>query len=199
MSILGSFRIARAIDILLTLPAGEGGAPLAYPREIPVRHFHDELVGVRHLRRALDLLVRRARPAETDVLPHGVGEEKRILRHEPHLASQRLERHLADVPAVYENAARRRPVEIEEQGRERGLARAGAADEGGGASRRNLEGNVIQHRLVFAVRERHSFVRHGFPAGFRSRSRRPSPARRPEFRKPVSTAASERCTCTFRL
>src|SRR5438034_2530545 len=72
--------------------------------------------------------VDRIKP-ECDVAGERIGEEKRLLRHEPDRPAQDGERDLAYVDAVDEHGARRRIVEPSEQTDERRLARSGRANE----------------------------------------------------------------------
>ena len=63
------------------------------------------------LRRADDLVGRRARPAECDVLGHGARKEEAFLRNDPELAAQRRLPNVVQVEAVDRDPSVRRLVE----------------------------------------------------------------------------------------
>ena len=73
----------------LLLPAGERYPPLTDRRLVPLRESGDEVVRLGSLRRRDDLLHRRLRLAEGDVLADGAGEEERILEDDADLSAQR--------------------------------------------------------------------------------------------------------------
>ena len=64
----------------------------------------------------------------------------------PIAAAEALERDLTDIDAVDEDRAGRRLVQSRQQAEQRRLAGAGGADEGGGRSGLDPEGDVGQHR-----------------------------------------------------
>ena len=108
------------------------------------------------LRGVDDLLVRRVRLAEGDVLADRAGEEEALLRHDPELAAQRLLRDVVEVVPVDRDPARARVVEAREQLRDRRLARAGVADERDRRARRNVERDAVEHLGAFVpVAEAH--------------------------------------------
>jgi len=117
-------------------------------------------VRLRETRRALDLLVRRVRRAEGDVLPHRGREEERILRNHADRAPQRVELHSANIGAVERDAPRRDVVEARQERRERRLPGTGVPDERDGAAGRDLEVDPVQHRPARRVLERDALVAH---------------------------------------
>ena len=84
----------------LPLAARQREPPLADHGVVAVRELEDELVGLRHARRGLDLGIARARTGEGDVLPDGRREEEALLEHDVDRAAQRRQRELADVGSV---------------------------------------------------------------------------------------------------
>ena len=119
----------------LLLPAGQVRAALGDHRLEAVRHGEDELQRLRGLRGVRHLLVGGVLPAVADVVGDGVVEQHRLLGDEAELAAQGLLRHLPDVHAVHEDAARSHVVEARDEVDERRLARAGAADDRGDLAR----------------------------------------------------------------
>src|SRR5207244_53874 len=85
----------------------------------------DELVRLRGARRALDLFLREVATAERDVLPHGGGEEERILGDDADLATERRKRHVANVDSVEHDAAMVHVVEAGHERRQRWRAAPG--------------------------------------------------------------------------
>ena len=140
----------------LALPARERDPALADHRVVPVGQPVDELLRLRELGRALDLLVRRVDDAEGDVLAHGRREEERILRDDADRAPERAERHVAHVDAVELDAALRRVVEAADERGERGLAGARVADQRGRRSRLELEVDAVQNGRPGAYSKRTS-------------------------------------------
>ena len=97
----------------LALAAREREAVLAEQRVVAVGQLADEVVGAGELARrarsrsCVGVALAAAR-GEREVLPHRVAEEERLLEHEPDLAAERAEPHVAHVVAVDADAARRR-------------------------------------------------------------------------------------------
>ena len=112
----------------LALPARQLLAALADAGLVLLRQRHDEIVRVRGARRRLDVVARRAGRSVRDVAGNRLVEQHRLLRHDADLRPQRRERHVADVRAVDEDAARGHVVEPRHQIHERRLARAAQAD-----------------------------------------------------------------------
>ncbi len=112
------------------------------------------VVRLRRLCRRDDLLLGGVGPAEGDVLADGGGEEGRLLQHDPDLLAQRLQRHVADVVAVDGDAAVGGVIEARDQVDDRGLARAGRAQQGDHLAGLGLQRDVVQHLMVAEVGER---------------------------------------------
>ena len=92
----------------LTLPAREGQPALAHDGVVAARELEDELVGLGHPGRRLDLRIGGVGTAVGDVGPHRVGEEEALLEHDADLAAQRLQGDPAHVVPVDEDGARGR-------------------------------------------------------------------------------------------
>ena len=75
-------------------------------------------------RRLLDLGAARLAGAIGDIAGHGVGEQRRLLRHDGEARAERLEIGLLHRDAVDRHAAGLRIVEAEQKREYRGLARA---------------------------------------------------------------------------
>ena len=103
----------------------------------------------------LDLLLRRVRAAEGDVVADRAAEQERLLRHDrPSASAASAAVTVAQVVAVDQHAPRRRVVEARHQLGHRRLARARRADERDGLSRRDVQVHVAEG-LAGPVRERH--------------------------------------------
>src|SRR5918997_735147 len=113
----------------LALAAREPDPPLADEGIVASGERADKLVCLRCQGRGLDLLLCRVRLAVGDVVAHRAREEQRGLHDDPDLASQARERHVAHVVAVEPEASPRHVVEARDQVDERGLARAGGAED----------------------------------------------------------------------
>jgi hypothetical protein len=132
----------------LPLSAGELAAPHAEGRVVASRERLDVVVDERGARRRLHLGVRRAGPADADVVANGGGEEERLLGHQRHLRVDVGEAEVAEVAAVEQDAAGARVVEAREEVEERALAAPGGPDDPDRLARAHLERDVLQHRPV---------------------------------------------------
>src|SRR5207249_11150262 len=84
----------------LPLPTRDVGAALVDLRLEAAVHLSDEVVRLRDVESAPQLLVGRVRPAEAQVLRDGALEEVRGLRHHREPRPERLKRALAHIDAV---------------------------------------------------------------------------------------------------
>ena len=91
----------------LLLAAGKLQAALADLGLVAVRRHADEIVDLGEPRRLLDLGIGRLPAAVADVVADGVVEQHGVLRNHADGGAQRLLRHVADVLAVDQDAARR--------------------------------------------------------------------------------------------
>ena len=134
---------ARDRDALL-LAAGEAIAALADGRVVAVGQRGDELVDLRRPRRLLDLPVAGLRTGEAQILADGGVEEVGLLRDQAHRGGQRGERGVAYVDPVDAHAAALGLVQARDEVGERGLARAGLADQRGGRAGGDLGTDLAQ-------------------------------------------------------
>jgi hypothetical protein len=117
----------------------------------------DKVIGVGHLGRPDDVVVRGVQAPITDILHHRVREQKGVLQHQPKPAAQLGFGDLADVHAV---DADRPAVDLIEAGQQIDDGRfsgPGRADQGDGLAGPGLERHVPDHRRVAAVAEGHMF------------------------------------------
>ena len=105
------------------------------------------------MRRALDLLLRRALAAIADIIPDGVVEQHRILRHDAERGAQRALRHLGDILPADQDLPGLRIVEAKEQPRDRRLARARGADQRQRLARFDPEAQFVQNLPVGIIAE----------------------------------------------
>ena len=108
----------------------------------------DELPGVGLASGALDLLGSGVGPSVGDILPDGAVEEHGLLRNVGNLPTQAGLGHVRDVLPVDEDAAAREVLETEQQRRERGLARAGAAHEAHALAAGDAERKAVEDAVV---------------------------------------------------
>ena len=127
-------------------------APCRSPRGRAV----DELVGLRGLRRRPDLLDRRVRGAEPDVVGHRGGEKVRALRaRTPARVTPGIE--VGELGAVDQHPARGGGDEAEQQVEQGALARAALADQRHPLAGRDHQRDVVERGLL-AVRIAHGDV-----------------------------------------
>jgi hypothetical protein len=139
----------------LALPAGEREPALAHARVVAVGQLGDEAGRLGALGRALDGLPARVRIRVGDVVRDRVREQERVVVDDRDLPPQRGEVDPAQVGAVDPHAALRRVVEARQQLDQRGLARAGRADERHRGARLDHEVDVVEDLLgLLGVAER---------------------------------------------
>src|SRR5437762_862526 len=134
----------------LALAAGNVRPALVDGRVQPAGHLLDEVLRLGHLEGVPELLLGRILLAESKVARHCAAEQVRPLRNQPDPAPQVLERPLAYVDAVDEEAPLPDVEEARDQVQQGGLARAGAADDGGGLAGPDPEFDVLEYRLLAA-------------------------------------------------
>ena len=113
----------------LPLPTGQGQAPLADHRVVPVGQRLDEVGRLRAHRRRPDLGVGGVRAAVADVRGDGVGEQERLLEHHADRAAQVLHRQVTDVQPADPHDAALRVVEAGQQQRHGRFPGPGCADQ----------------------------------------------------------------------
>src|SRR5581483_250728 len=138
----------------LALTAGELEPELADDRVVALRHRHNEIMGVRRLRRSDDVLHALRRVAVRDVAPHRIVEEKGVLRDHAYLGTQRFQREVADIVAVERDFSRGDVVEARHEIGEGALADARYADDGDHFPRTYFEIDIFQDELA-RVAKRH--------------------------------------------
>ncbi len=135
----------------------------AHPRALAVddgvvalRQGPHEAVGVRGPRRLLDVAAGHlAGRAVGDVLRDGPAEQPGVLQHHADRRAQLVARHGRHVHAVQRDPPAGDLVEPHQQVDQRGLARAGRADDGHRVPRLHGQRQVLDQRLVLVVAERH--------------------------------------------
>ena len=168
----GSTSNARAIDSRCRCPPESVRPRSPTLRVVAVGQRLDELVRLRPAGRLDDLLARGARGAVGDVGCDGGREEEGVLRDGRDGAAQIGEAELAHVDAVEHDAACLGVVVAGHERRERGLARPRAADHGERGAGGDLEIEVVQHRAVGVVAERHALEAQVAAAGRKLQRRR---------------------------
>src|SRR5205823_613667 len=144
----------------LPLAAGELHAALANDGVVLLVELRDEFVTVRDARHFLDLLARRMRARERDVLGNRAVEEEVVLQYHAKLGAIIGQRHGREIPPIHEHAAALRSMEREYETDQRALARSRRTDECRGRPRPHPKGNVLEDWYTLLVRERYVFKRH---------------------------------------
>ena len=141
ISIGGSASMSRAMQSSCRCPGGESCARVGQGRIIALRQARDEAVGMRSLRRGLDLGLRGIRPCQRDVLAHRAGLEPGVLQDHAEVLPEAVARDAADVVSVDGDRAAVHVVEAHEQIDERRLAAARRADDGDALARAGRRGS----------------------------------------------------------
>ena len=115
-----------------------------------VGHRPHEVGALGDLQRRPQLVVRGAGTAVAQVRRDGAGEQVGPLRDVADPPDQLLRREVAHVHPVDRHRARGDVEQPRHQRHQRGLPRAGAADDGRGGARAGGEGDLVQHRGVRA-------------------------------------------------
>src|SRR5262249_12625099 len=137
----------------LALSTGKLDTPLTHHARIFLRKRLDELIGVRELRGIPNHFFRSMRHAVRDVLRDGHMEERGVLRNVGNMGAQIIRRELADSGIVH---APRPALDIEESQEEISegrLPRPREPDDPHLPPRRYREREMLEHRLLIAVRK----------------------------------------------
>ena len=134
----------------LSLAAGDVRSALRYDRVEPAGHRRDESHCLGHLERGPQLLVGRIGVGVTQIAGDAAGEEIGLLGHETDSAPEQLGLDVSDVDAVHKDLAAGGIEQPRHQIQQRGLAGAGATDDGDRLTRPGAEGDVAQHRILCA-------------------------------------------------
>ena len=139
---LAGRQVAAAFGDLVVVAAGQPG---------------DHVVRAGRPGRRLDLGVAGVRPGVRDRVPDRAGEQVRLLRDDAELVPVAGQVVVADVGAVDQDLPAGRVVEPGDELDQRGLARAGLADQGDGLARLDGEADPVQRVVVasLAVAEVH--------------------------------------------
>src|SRR5262250_3393903 len=154
----------------LTLAARELHAALAHWGGVTLGEGSDELVGLSHARRPLDVRLARSRAAIGDVVTDGVGEEESLLGDNAYEGAQGGYGEITEIVAVERDASHLHVVEARHQVHERAFARPRHAHEGDhlalGHAERDVdqgvlggigiaEGDALEVEAVAEVRDGH--------------------------------------------
>ena len=96
----------------------------------------------------VNLLVGGVIDAEGEVFAQGLAEQESVLRHVTHRPPQRFERPFPNRTAIDQQRSRRRVPEPRDQRGQRGFPAPRGADDREDRTRRNMQGNILQDRLV---------------------------------------------------
>ena len=84
-------------------------------------------------------------PPHGNVVAHRTGQQKRVLRHQPHIGAELVVAEVRQRNAIQRDAARLRRVEAQQQAQQRGLATAGVADQAIETTGWNVQRQIVQH------------------------------------------------------
>lgn len=136
----------------LRLPAGQQRV-LPHHRAVTPWQGENPLVHGRRLGRSHHGFVTRVRVGQRDVLPHRSPQQHHVLEQEPDVPVQLGARQGADVGPTQPDLAAGDVVEAREQQPERGLPRAGRADQRGDGAGREHRVDAVQHLVAVGVTE----------------------------------------------
>ncbi len=125
------------------------------------------------LRGGFDIGARGAAAALRDIVGDGFVEQERLLCHERNMFAQRGERDVADVLSVDGNGAAIDIVKAQQQIEQRGLARAGWANERDLLTRLHIQRNGFQRQPIGVVGKIHPLEAHRTPADIQRLCGRP--------------------------
>ncbi len=162
----------------LTLSDAQVSAAFANRAVVSVRHAANEILRLRAPRRVADLGFGRARPAVSDVLAHGGGEENGVLEDDRDLGAERFLRDLPHIAPVQPNDSGVGIVKTRDEAKKSALTRAGASDKGEDLIGRNLQVEVMQDRMLLIVTEADLLEGNCRPGYWKSRPRRANRAHR---------------------
>src|SRR5665213_465887 len=132
----------------LALAARETHAALANDRVVAVLEFGDELVAVRDAARIANLLERRARLGERDVLRDRAVEQEVVLHYDAEMRTELPQLERLERPAIDRDRAPLRVVERHDEADQRAFPRPARSHERRRRSRRRVEAHVAQHIRV---------------------------------------------------
>ena len=114
----------------LTLTAGEGRAPFADDRVVAFGQRHDELVGIGGACGRLDVSAGGARATVGNIFGKGQRKQEWLLEHDGDALAQAPQLNVPHVLAIHQHTTLPGVEEARDQVYQRGLARAGGADDG---------------------------------------------------------------------
>ena len=139
----------------LLLAAAELEAALANERLVAARHARNRLLQVGHAHHVVHVLQTGGEVAIVNIVEYGVVEEHRVLWHYADSRAHAVQRHVAQILAVDENASVERIVEAIEQAHNGALAGAAAAHNCDLFARRDLEAELVEELTALVVAEAH--------------------------------------------
>ena len=140
----------------LALPARQAHAALTDERRVAIGQLENELMRVGGAARRLQLLRCGPRPRDVQVVSDAAIKQVRVLRNHGDLASQHVDRQVAQVVSVEQHATLLRIDEAQQQVDQRGLARARRPDHTQAPARLQLERHVGESRASAAgIAKRH--------------------------------------------
>ena len=134
----------------LALSARQRRAAVREHRVVAHRHLLDRVVQACEPAGVLDAILGHLGVEHRDVVADRGREQPRFLGDDPEAFAQRVQVPAGDLAAVDRDAPRERRVQSGEQPRERGLARAGSADNRDALAGRGVEADVGEHRARLA-------------------------------------------------
>lgn len=139
----------------LALAAGEGEAVFADRGVVALGEFGDETVRLGGAGGLHDLFRGRVGTAVGDVVADRVREQEGVLGDQADRGAQGVQGEFADVVAADEDGSVGHVVEARQEQGDRGLARAGGADDREGLAGADLEAEPVENRPLVVVAEGH--------------------------------------------
>ena len=138
----------------LLSPLGEHGPALGEHGVVAVRQRPDKAVRAHKLGRADELFVAGGKIAVAQIVHHGACKYEALLHHQPHLGTQRSQRHAGDIHAVNGHPAFGAVVKTAEQVDDGCFSAARVAHQSHALALLHMKIHMLEHKDILFIGER---------------------------------------------